>query len=197
MIINILFWISVLLILHTYAFYPLLLTVLDRMIGKQENHKAAGYTPFVSVLMVVHNEENVIRKKIDCLLSSDYPDNMIEFIIGSDCCNDGTDNILNEMKARASSIKVISFRERMGKPAAINRLSTLARGEILLITDANVFPDRHCIRTLVSNFADSSIGLTDSRLINTGIKKDGIAVPEVTYISIESKIKNIEGRLWG
>ena len=53
------------------------------------------------------------------------------------------------------------------------------------------------IRTLIRNFSDRSVGLADSRLVNTGIKKDGISLPEVAYISIESKLKNIEGRLWG
>jgi cellulose synthase/poly-beta-1,6-N-acetylglucosamine synthase-like glycosyltransferase len=52
-------------------------------------------------------------------------------------------------------------------------------------------------RKLVNNFANKSIGLADSTLINTGIKRDGISLPEVTYLSIEMKLKNIEGRLWG
>ena len=50
---------------------------------------------------------------------------------------------------------------------------------------------------LVSCFSDKTIGLADTRLINTGLKKDGISIPEVTYLSIESKVKYIEGRLWG
>jgi cellulose synthase/poly-beta-1,6-N-acetylglucosamine synthase-like glycosyltransferase len=197
MIVNILFWISALLIMHTYAFYPLLLLVLDKVIRRQNITRTNDYTPFVSVLMAVHNEENVIRKKIESLISSDYPQNMIEVLVGSDSSDDHTDEILNEMGKSISSLTLISFRDRIGKQAIINKLSVRAKGEIFLITDANVFPDISCLRTLVRNFSDSSVGLVDSRLINTGIKKDGIALPEVTYISFESKLKNIEGRLWG
>jgi cellulose synthase/poly-beta-1,6-N-acetylglucosamine synthase-like glycosyltransferase len=197
MIIKIFFWISALLIMHTYAFYPILLIVLDKLSRKKNIATANDYTPFVSVLMAVHNEENVIRKKIESLFSSDYPGDRIEVLVGSDLSDDGTDEILNDLKKSYSSLKVSRFSERIGKPAAINRLSAEATGEILLITDANVFPDRNSIRMLVRNFSDSSIGLVDSRLINSGIKKDGISLPEVTYISVESKLKNIEGRLWG
>ena len=197
MIVNILFWISVFLIMHTYVFYPLMLMTFIKVIRKQNINRSEDYTPFVSVLMAIHNEENVIRKKIESLISADYPPEMIEFLIGSDHSDDRTDVILNELKESISSLTVINFGERIGKQAAINRLSAKAKGEILIITDANVFPERNCIRTLVRNFYDKSVGLTESRLINTGIRNDGIALPEVTYISIESKLKNIEGRLWG
>jgi cellulose synthase/poly-beta-1,6-N-acetylglucosamine synthase-like glycosyltransferase len=197
MIINILFWISALLIMHTYAFYPLLLILLDKVINRQNSSGSDDYTPFVSVLMVVHNEEKVIRKKIESLFASDYPANLFEVLVGSDDSDDNTTMILYELEKKFPSLRVISFKNRIGKQAAINTLSSDSKGDILLITDANVFPETNCITALVKNFSDNSVGLTDSRLINTGIKKDGIALPEVTYISIESKLKNIEGRLWG
>jgi cellulose synthase/poly-beta-1,6-N-acetylglucosamine synthase-like glycosyltransferase len=197
MIINIFFWTSALLIIHTYALYPLLLIALNKVFRKQTINRINDYTPFVSVLMAVHNEEKVIRKKIKTLFSSDYPGDRIEVLVGSDSSDDGTNEILNELKKSLSTLKVIFFSDRIGKPAVINRLSAETKGEILIITDANVFPVRNCIRTLIRNFTDKSVGLTDSRLVNTGIKKDGISLPEVAYISIESKLKNIEGRLWG
>jgi cellulose synthase/poly-beta-1,6-N-acetylglucosamine synthase-like glycosyltransferase len=92
---------------------------------------------------------------------------------------------------------VILFNERIGKPAVINSLYSKSKGEILILTDANVFPEKNTIRKLVRNFYDKSIGLADSRVINTGMKKDGISIPEFTYLSIEIKLKHIEGRLWG
>jgi cellulose synthase/poly-beta-1,6-N-acetylglucosamine synthase-like glycosyltransferase len=197
MIIKILFWISALLIMHTYVVYPLLLIALDKIFRKKNINSTSDYTPTVSVLMSVHNEEKVIRKKVESLFSSDYPVDKIEVLIGSDSSDDGTDEILNGLKKSFPSLKISIFAKRIGKPAVINSLSDGATGEILLITDANVFPDRNSIRTLLRNFSDKSAGLTDSRLVNTGIKKDGISLPEVTYISIESKLKHIEGRLWG
>lgn len=197
MIIKIIFFISVLLIMHTYIIYPLLLLILDRISKKQVIASQADFTPRVSILLAVHNEETVIQKKIESLFSSDFPDGKMEILVGSDASGDYTNSILEKLEKIYPTLRLVNFDQRIGKPAIINRLASLSTGEILIITDANVFPEKNTIRRLVQNFSDRSIGLADSRLINTGIKKDGISIPEVAYISIEMKLKNIEGRLWG
>jgi cellulose synthase/poly-beta-1,6-N-acetylglucosamine synthase-like glycosyltransferase len=197
MIINIIFWISALLILHTYLGYPLLMLLLDHLFRKPVKEPDPKYTPYVSVLMAVHNEEAVIGKKIESLFSSEYPESGIEVLVGSDSSDDSTGQILEALQAIYPRLKVINFNERVGKPAVINKLFSLAKGELLILTDANVFPGKETIQKLVQNFSDSTIGLVDSRLINTGMKKDGISLPEVAYLSIEMKVKNAEGRLWG
>jgi cellulose synthase/poly-beta-1,6-N-acetylglucosamine synthase-like glycosyltransferase len=197
MIIEIIFWISALLIVHTYITYPLLLIVLDKISKRRVTRLNESYCPDVTVLMAVYNEEVVIKKKIDSLFSSDYPAGKIEVIVGSDCSSDSTLEILDDLQRLFPKLKVMQFNERMGKPWVINKLSMIATGEILILTDANVFPEKSAIRKLVASFSDESIGLVDSSLINTGLKKDGISIPEVAYLSIEMKLKNIEGRLWG
>jgi cellulose synthase/poly-beta-1,6-N-acetylglucosamine synthase-like glycosyltransferase len=197
MTIAILFWIVSLLILHTYVVYPLLLITLDKICKEKNVISKSDYTPAISILMAVHNEELVIRKKTELLFSCDYPPSEIEVLIGSDACDDGTNSILGELKLTFPLLKVVLFSTRTGKPAIINHLSSLATGEIMIITDANVFPEKDSIRKLISNFADKTVGLADSRLINTGIKKEGISQPEAAYLNLETRLKNIEGRLWG
>ncbi|MGQ9620842.1 MAG: glycosyltransferase [Bacteroidales bacterium] len=151
----------------------------------------------VSVLMPVHNEEKIIKAKIESLYSSDYPENLFEVIVGSDSSDDNTVSLLEELKPFYPSLKIIDFKERQGKPAVVNKLAKCASGEILIITDANVFPEKDTVKKLAVMFNDKSTGLADSRLVNTGLKKEGISIPEATYISIESKLKYIEGKLWG
>ncbi len=197
MIIKIIFWISALLIMHTYIVYPLLLILLDRIVKKPAKIFYESYTPQVSVLMAVYNEEAVIRKKIESLFDSEYPGGKIEVLVGSDSSDDSTNRILSDLVNPYPELKVIHFTERIGKPAVINRLCSIAKGDILILTDANVFPEKNTLMKLVQNFSDKSIGLADSRMINTGIKRDGISLPEMAYLSIEMKLKNVEGRLWG
>jgi len=197
MIIKIIFWISALLIMQTYIVYPLLLVLLDKIIKKPARFPAQSYIPEISVLMAVYNEEAVIRKKIESLFSSEYPGGKIEVLVGSDSSDDSTINILTDLKEIYSDLRVIDFTDRIGKAAIINKLSAVAKGEVLILTDANVIPEKNTILKLVQNFSDPIVGLADTRLINTGIKKDGISLPEVAYLSMEMKLKNIEGRLWG
>jgi len=198
MIIKTIFWISTILILHTYLIYPVFLYILDLIVRKKKDSgHEDNFQPVISVLMAVHNEERVIKDKINALFNFDYPSDKIEVLVGSDCSDDSTDQILSELQTNISKLKVIFFRERIGKPAIINSLSSQANGDILILTDANVFPGKETISKLVRCFSDKTIGLADTRLINTGIKKDGISIPEVTYLSIETKMKYIEGKLWG
>jgi cellulose synthase/poly-beta-1,6-N-acetylglucosamine synthase-like glycosyltransferase len=197
MIIEIIFWISALLIVHTYIAYPLLLILLDKIHGRQVIKLNENFIPDVSVIMAVYNEELVIKKKIESLYSSEYPAGKIEVLVGSDCSTDSTLKILDDLQKFHPSLKVVHFNDRIGKPGVINKLSMIAKGEILILTDANVFPEKSAVRKLISSFSDRSISLVDSRLINTGLKKDGISIPEVAYLSIETKLKNIEGKLWG
>jgi cellulose synthase/poly-beta-1,6-N-acetylglucosamine synthase-like glycosyltransferase len=197
MILKVFFWIPVLLILHTYVVYPLLLLLLDMIIKPEEREKKSEKLFSVSVLMAVHNEEQVLSQKIRALFDSEYPADLLEVLVGSDASNDGTDNILEDLKKIYPGLNVFFYRERTGKPAVINNLSEIAAGELLIITDANVIPDRMTIRKLVRNFEDADVGLTDSRPLNSGFRKDGISLPETAYLSFESKLKYIEGRIWG
>ena len=197
MIIKIIFWISALLIIQTYLAYPLLLLILDKTFKRAPKLLTNNYTPDISVLMAVYNEEAIIRRKIDSLFASEYPGGKMEVLVGSDSSDDSTYKILTELEHTYPDLKVINFTKRIGKAAIINRLSVVAKGEILILTDANVFPEKNTIHKLMQNFSDESVGLADTRLINTGMKKDGISLPEVAYISMEMKLKNIEGRLWG
>jgi cellulose synthase/poly-beta-1,6-N-acetylglucosamine synthase-like glycosyltransferase len=197
MIFKLLFWIAALLIFHTYAAYPFLLSSIHKLRKKKDIPVATDYLPAISVLMAVHNEEEVIKLKIDALFRSDYPPEKLEVLVASDASDDNTSEILDTLSVLYPRLRAFRYNERIGKPAAINTLSESATGELLLITDANVIPEKNTIRKLVRNFADPRIGLADTRLINTGLKKDGISVPEVAYISFESKLKHIEGELWG
>jgi cellulose synthase/poly-beta-1,6-N-acetylglucosamine synthase-like glycosyltransferase len=197
MILKILFWVTVILMSHTYVVYPLLLIIADRLTKKKSMAGNSPFQPPVSVLMAVHNEEQVIKQKSEALLASDYTTGKLEVIIGSDASDDRTDIILSDLEKIHPQLKVIRFAGRTGKPAVINRLSEAAGGEILIITDADVMPSADTITRLVSNFSDEQTGLADTRLINRGARKEGISFPETAYIGFEWRLKNIEGRLWG
>ena len=197
MLVNILFWTSLLLILHTYAIYPLMLIITEKFLGKRRYQRDERFKPLVSVAMAVYNEEKVIGKKIDALFLSDYPSELMEVIVGSDASDDGTDEILKNIGSMRPGLRIVRFPERRGKPAVINDLSSMAVGEILIITDANVFPSPDCIKNLVRCFSDKSIGLVDTRLLNTGLRRDGVSLPGAAYVSLETRIKNIEGERWG
>ncbi|MDD2386204.1 MAG: glycosyltransferase [Bacteroidales bacterium] len=194
-ILQIILWTCVALVFHTYVAYPLILKLYCK--NKTSFKEKSYFAPNVSIIMSLFNEEDVIAAKIDSIINSDYPTDKIQLIIGSDNSSDKTDTIVNDYANKHKFIEFISFSERQGKSNVINALINKAKGEILILSDANVMFDKNTIKELVKPFADERIGLVDTRMTNTGIKKEGISIQEKSYISREVMIKNCEGLLWG
>src|SRR3954462_15795024 len=163
----IVFWTGILVVLHTYAIYPLLLIILDaveqarstwRYIGGSERRRPAAQLglPHVSVLVAAYNEASCIGPRIENLLAQDYPSDKLEIIVGSDASTDGTDAIVQHYAARGVKL---SRGERAGKAGVLARLIGLAKGEVLVLTDANSEFEKDAIRRLVQSLRDPAVGL--------------------------------------
>jgi len=200
---EIILWISAALLAYTYLAYPALMHI----IALHARHKYPGSSSLtssststsvsVSILMPVHNEESVLRKKIELLLASDYPGSLFEIIIGSDASDDSTEEIISEF-AR-TDYRIIYFRaeERTGKSGMLNMLASRARGEILIITDANVMPAVQTVRLLAAGFLKPETGLCDAAVMPSGNQYEGITKQENFYSRFESTLKRAEGEAWG
>jgi cellulose synthase/poly-beta-1,6-N-acetylglucosamine synthase-like glycosyltransferase len=201
---QLIFWSSIFLITYTYLLFPAILQLLAA--GKKAPPRSdeipgtPGETPALplcSVLIAAFNEEEVIEAKIRSVAEADYPTNGLEILVGSDASTDDTNRILERLEKQYKNLRTVKFRERTGKPEVINHLAGMARGEILVITDANVMLERETLKELAASFRDPGTGLVDTRMINTRLKKDGISHQEKFYISREVRIKHNESLLWG
>jgi len=193
---QLIFWICLFLVFYTYLLFPSILSLL----GGKKTIKARSFSvdelPMVSVLIAAHNEEKVIGEKIGSVLSGDYPLDKLEILVGSDASTDQTNTILQQLKETSPSLHLFLNEERKGKPGIINRLAKEAKGEILVISDANVMLEPDTLKELIHYFKEERIGLVDSRLISTGIKRGGISRQEKFYTSREVSIKHHESVLW-
>lgn len=198
MIFIIIFWVSVFAVFHTYILYPIILQIISS--GKAANkifYNDENELPNVSILLSVFNEEGVIEKKLRSLESLEYPVTKIEVIIGSDSSDDNTDQLIKDFARDHSHFNFIRFDTRQGKACIINHLTTLAKGEVIVITDANILHQPKSLFYLVRHFKNKNIGLVDSITTGTGIDIRGISLQEKAYISREARIKNMEGITWG
>ena len=197
-LLEIIFWICLTFILHTYLFYHLSIRIFARnKKGNTKIFKIEDEIPFVSILIAAHNEETVISDKIRSIVNSSYPETKIEVLVGSDCSTDKTNTIIEQLIKEYACISIVKFENRTGKIDVINSLIEKAKYDLVLLTDANVMFDQQTIFELVKHFKNQEIGLVDSKMINIGIKKDGISLQEKTYISTEVSSKNAESLLWG
>jgi len=193
----IVFWLSVFFVIYSYAIYPFILKLL--VIGKKQNNVFydENELPLVSVIIAAYNEESVIVEKLDSVLQSSYPDDKLEILIGSDASSDKTIPLVKEMSQRFPLIRCFDFSERRGKPSVVNDLVSHSKGEILILTDANVIFSTDTIINLIRHFKNQSIGLVDTHMVNRGLKKEGISYQEKAYISREVQIKHMESLIWG
>jgi cellulose synthase/poly-beta-1,6-N-acetylglucosamine synthase-like glycosyltransferase len=115
------------------------------------------YEPTVSVIIPTHNEVSIISKRIENLLSSNYPKAKLEILFVDDS-NDSTPQIIEQYSKREPIIRLLRFNQRMGYSPSLIAGCKAARGEIVVFAEASSFLEPDTIHHLVSNFKDSKIG---------------------------------------
>ncbi|RBP95969.1 cellulose synthase/poly-beta-1,6-N-acetylglucosamine synthase-like glycosyltransferase [Cytobacillus firmus] len=113
-----------------------------------------GFTPYVSVVIAAYNEEKVICKTLDSILSSDYPD--FEILIIDDGSKDHTARAVEEAFADNPRVRLIK-KPNGGKSSAVNLGFKEAKGEIVIALDADTLIAENAISLLVSHFKDDQV----------------------------------------
>jgi len=189
-VLALIFWGSLIAIAYTYVGYPSLVGVLARLRPALEPYPPT--TPFVTLLIAAYNEQDTIAAKLENSLALDYPADRFEIIVASDGSTDGTADIV---KTYASHGVVLQqWSARCGKTAAINRAMCTARGDVVVLSDANNFYDPGTLRAVVAPFVDSTVGAAcGNKHIARG---DGaLGDSEGAYWKYEGWIKRQETRL--
>lgn len=180
---------------HSFVFYPIHIWAKSRR-SKIKNYSEGGFTPEVSIVISCYNEEKVIEETINNFLTLDYPQNKIEFILGSDASSDSTNTIVSSLASRHPQIKFFPFDVRRGKSQVLNDLASRASNEILVFSDANTIYRKDALRKLVSHFKNENVGGVCGKLLLHNFK-EAIASgsEEKTYWDAESWLKDKEGKL--
>lgn len=190
---KIIFWVSAFAIFYPMIGYPLTLLLLDKFI-KRKNTKDYTYKPKVSVIISAYNEEKVIEKKLNNIIKTDYPD--FEVIIANDASNDRTVELSQEFIKNHPDfdIRVNTVRNHLGKTNAQDEAVEVAKGEILVFSDANSIFKEDAISELVSYFTSDDIEYVCGSLI---YKEDETAsvVAENTYWNMELTMRKIESNI--
>jgi cellulose synthase/poly-beta-1,6-N-acetylglucosamine synthase-like glycosyltransferase len=143
--------------------------------------------PAISVIIAAYNEADVITKKIENILVSNYPHNRLEIIVVSDGSTDGTNDLVSSFKAPGVRLLDLS---RQGKNSAINEAVKTAKGEILVFTDADSTLHPDSLQNLVASFSDPEIGGVsgDYRYAGQNVKQEG----EHAYWNYDRILKRLQ-----
>ncbi len=152
------FWYKNLLI----GFYSIIagLFVITRFLFAAFYHapREVGFEPTVTVLVPCYNEGVAIRKTIERIFSSGYPNEKLEVV----CVNDGSkDDSLAHMLAaqtRHPHLVVVNFEKNRGLCHGWGVGTFLARGEFMVCVDSDTFVFPGSLHKLMQGFVDPTVG---------------------------------------
>jgi len=136
-----------------------------------------GYRPFVTVMVPCRNEELVIEGLVQCLLLLEYPHDLIEIIVIDDGSDDATGEIVDRLAATDSRLRCIHRppASKGGKSGALNTALEQARGDVIVVFDADHKCRSDVIRRLVRHFADPTVGAVQGRCIVRNSEESSLA----------------------
>jgi cellulose synthase/poly-beta-1,6-N-acetylglucosamine synthase-like glycosyltransferase len=183
-------WASIAALIYTYAGYPALIATLGFLFPRPV--RRGHFLPAISLIITAYNEERDLAAKLENTLSLDYPRELLEIIVASDCSSDRTDDIAREFAPRG----VVRLRQprRMGKTAAQNAAVAKAHGEIIVFSDATSHYQPDVLQAIVPNFADAAVGCVGGRLLYVDPNDSDIGRGAKSYWGYESFIKRQESR---
>lgn len=146
---------------YTYVLYPALVIFIARW-SLRQSAPATAVLPPVTVVIPAYNDADIIARKIENLLRSDYPPALLRIIVFSDGSTDVT-------AARGRSVDdervtVIEVADRRGRIAVINRAMQIVDDPVVVLTDASGMLDVTAIRRLVAGLADPAVGAVTGEL---------------------------------
>jgi cellulose synthase/poly-beta-1,6-N-acetylglucosamine synthase-like glycosyltransferase len=183
------FWGSAALIAYTYVGYVGWLWLRARLwpwpvLRSQQE-------PYVSIVMVVRNEERWLESKLRNLLELDYPPERCQIVIVSDGSTDRTEAILRG-HANNPRIQIVMNQLGRGKACGLNDAFEWAQGDIVVFTDARQKVDGGALRLLLENFADPGVGCVSGELMlgdpAAGESGQGMGL----YWRIEKTVRELE-----
>ncbi len=162
------YMIFVIVLMIAYAIRHLIFSY-DRMFGRQKLYYNDIYSsdlPKISVLVPMHNEEQVLHYVLDALLKCDYDRDKLEIIPINDNSTDRTQEMLDEYHAKYEFIRPIHRNcPNRGKPAGLNDAMAVATGDIIIVFDADYRPATDMLAQLAVAFEDPEVGAVMGRVI--------------------------------
>ena len=180
-------------IFYAYLGYPLSLFFISMFFARERSTENLKELPPVSLLISAYNEEKVIKDKIENSLLLDYPKELLEIVVISDGSTDRTEEIVKQYSDQGVLLR--SYPGRIGKTACLNRAVPLAKGEIVVFSDANSKYDKYAIKESVKHFGNEQIGFV------TGMTKyvsgdGGDAAGAISlYSKLEIATKKMESKI--
>jgi cellulose synthase/poly-beta-1,6-N-acetylglucosamine synthase-like glycosyltransferase len=143
-----------------------------RSYGRWNLRIDGSYLPSATVLIPVHNEEKLVRLKLENIAKVDYPADKLEVVVVNDCSVDSTINEVNQYIAAhpEQKIHVFDSQVHLGKVGCLNRALENVRSDVVIISDVDCFWPSDILTKSLTYLSDPTVGAVTARelLLNSG-----------------------------
>lgn len=189
-----------------YGFHRLMMVVLY-IVHRKDVPKPAGQwdeLPVVTVQLPMFNEKFVVEGLLRKVTAIDYPKDKLEIQILDDSTDDTYEICQQQVehyKAQGFDIKCLHRIDRTGfKAGALEAADAVARGEFLLILDADFRPEPDILKTVMPYFTDPGIALVQTRWAHINRNKNMLTRLQSIFLdghfALEQTVRNRSGRFF-
>lgn len=197
--------------LYFFGFYPVLMALVWMLMAvvywlrnerkpqawEEITGKLSGsFEPMVSLVIPAYAEENGIADTVRAAMTVDYPN--FEVIVVNDGSPDGTARVVRDLQADypTGSLRLVDKEANEGKAMAINDATAVARGEILVLMDADVHATPGLLKAIVPHFAAARVGAVTG---NPRVRNRNRLLTKLQAIEFSSiiSVQRRAQRVWG
>jgi biofilm PGA synthesis N-glycosyltransferase PgaC len=153
------FWAALVVTAYVYVGYPTLLAIWARLAPRPVH--TSPVTPAVSIVIAARNEAASLQARIENLLASDYPPELMQIVVVSDGSTDATDHILAFYHGVVDAVLLPSG----GKACALNAGVAAAKHDVVVFADVRQTFAPDALRALVAPLADPGVGGVSGELV--------------------------------
>lgn len=192
-IIQIIIYFLVFLVIYPFAIYPILLLILS--LTKSKSFQKNNFNPNLTFLISAYNEQDYIEKCIRSIYNSEYPNELIKVIVGSDGSNDKTNSILEKLKNEYETLDYHVYK-RIGKNRVLNELIRLANTDYIYFLDGDMEIPNGTISKIVSYLADEKVGAAYCNIEMTHNANETGGLGEKVYQKFEKFLRVNESKVY-
>jgi biofilm PGA synthesis N-glycosyltransferase PgaC len=189
----IIFFISIFELIYVYFLFPTIIILCGKIQKNDVNAQLGKGELSIVIVVPAHNEESVIRQKIENHLLLDYPMNNYKILVISDTSTDATSEITKEYVDKYNGrVQLFEVFDGLGKTNAINKALAGVSCDILVFSDANVYLKQDALLQIEKCYQDKRVGGVAGQLIYTNGDIEGAAESNGLYWKYEELIKKSE-----
>jgi cellulose synthase/poly-beta-1,6-N-acetylglucosamine synthase-like glycosyltransferase len=153
--------------------------------------------PAVTILVPVHNEEEIVESKLENIAEVSYPKEKMEVIVADDASTDGTLTKVYEFKRRYPrlDIKVVKQNPRVGKSGVLNAALPACTNDVIVVSDADSFWPSDILIKALPYLSDPMIGAVTGSGIVENPDRSWVTEGETNYLKSISLLRLGESKI--